>query len=172
MRIDEELMEIWPNEVCDTSSCFPVLFPLLGTSASSFLFSFLFSSIKNTLYICALSLCIYNICFSTPLVLSLASLTPLHTSSLYLLEFWIYFEELVFPFFSPFSCNVELSVWTPRTSSTLFFVFLLTLPLVKWGHTFVWASCSWCYGIVIETLWRYLRGMDVMLNPANYCYIC
>ena len=99
--------------------------------------SFLFSSIEGTFCICTPSFHIYSTRPFTSLLLSLVSSTPLHTSLLCLLEFQIYFGKLVFPFSFPLFCSIGLSVQTLCIATTLFFFFLLTLLLVKQGHTFL-----------------------------------
>ena len=113
----------------------PMLFPLLGMLA--FFPLALFSFITDTPYTCAPLLCTYNTLSSTPLVLSLAFSTLLHTSLLYLLESPIYFGKLVSSFsLFPF-CSIRLSIQILCTSNTIFLSFLLTLPLMKQEHTFL-----------------------------------
>ena len=98
--------------------------------------SFLLSSIEGTFCICASSFHIYSTRSFTSFLSSLVFSTLLHTSLLCLLEFQIYFGKLVFPFSFPLFCSVGLSVQTFCIATTLFFFFLLTLLLVKQGHTF------------------------------------
>ena len=99
--------------------------------------SFLLSSIEGTFCICAPSFHIYSTRPFTSFLLSLVFSTPLHTSLLCLLEFQIYFGKLVSPFSFPLFYSVGLSVQTLCIATTLFFFFLLTLLLVKQGHTFL-----------------------------------
>jgi len=65
-----------------------------------------------------------------------------HTLSPYLTILQIYFEELTFPSFLLFYSNYGLGTWTFCSSNIVFLSFLLSLPLMKQGHTFIWASCS------------------------------
>ena len=131
----------------------PMPFPLQGAPfvTLSHMLPFLPSSITDTPCTCAPLLYTYSTLPSALHVFFFVSSILLHISLLYLLKFQIYFGELIFLFLFLLSCSIGLSVQTPCTSSILFLVFLLTLPLVKRGHAFLWANCSWHYDIVVET---------------------
>jgi len=154
--------------------------PLLSSTSSAVLFvalphvlpflllsSFLLSSTVNTPYTYAPFHHIWNTQLLSFFFLSLVSLILLHTLSSYLLVLQIYFGALIFPFLSLDFCSCRLDTQTSYIFNTLFLAFSLVLPLTKWEHAFLWAGCSWYYGIVVETLWQYLRSIDRMLNFAN-----
>ena len=103
----------------------------------SFLFFF-----WDIFYICASPLHTWNILLSflPPLPITQYTVLLSYSAWLYYSIFWIYSGKL----FSPsVSCNFGPGVWTLCNSNILFLSFLLTLPLIKQGHVFLWAGCLW-----------------------------
>ena len=115
----------------------------------------------DTLCTCVLPFHTWNTLLS-PSPASLSLFLSHYTALLYLSTPQIYFgAQFPSSLLCLCSCNLRPGAWTLCNSNILILSFLPILPLMKWGHTFVWASHSlvncivaktWCY--VSASIWR------------------